>query len=54
KPLDGEVGELVITKPMPNLPLGLWKDKDGALLCEKYFSKYPGTKVLLSLTKSYS
>ncbi|GBO21356.1 Acetoacetyl-CoA synthetase, partial [Araneus ventricosus] len=42
KPLDGEVGELVITKPMPNLPLGLWKDKHGALLCEKYFSKYPG------------
>ncbi|GBN25528.1 Acetoacetyl-CoA synthetase [Araneus ventricosus] len=48
KSLDGEVGELVVTKPMPNLPLGLWKDEDGALLCEKYFSKYPGTKVLLS------
>ncbi|GBN79003.1 Acetoacetyl-CoA synthetase [Araneus ventricosus] len=45
-PLDGEVGELVVTKPMPNLPLGLWKDKDGALLCEKYFSKYPGTKMV--------
>ncbi|CAL1301884.1 unnamed protein product [Larinioides sclopetarius] len=42
KPLDGEVGELVVTKPIPNLPLGLWKDKDGSLLREKYFYKYPG------------
>ncbi|KAF8770344.1 Acetoacetyl-CoA synthetase like protein [Argiope bruennichi] len=42
KPLDYEVGEIVLTKPMPNLPLCLWKDKDGSLAREKYFSKFPG------------
>ncbi|GIY45098.1 acetoacetyl-CoA synthetase [Caerostris darwini] len=27
---------------MPNLPLGLWRDKDNSVYREKYFAKYPG------------
>ncbi|GFU94685.1 acetoacetyl-CoA synthetase [Trichonephila clavipes] len=42
KPVIGEVGEIAITKPIPNLPVGLLNDKDGSLYREKYFSKYPG------------
>jgi acetoacetyl-CoA synthetase len=40
--LTDEVGELVITKPMPSMPLFLWGDDDGARLRESYFSMYPG------------
>ncbi|GFU59501.1 acetoacetyl-CoA synthetase [Trichonephila clavipes] len=42
KSVIGEQGEIVVTKPIPNLPNGLWNDKDGSLYREKYFSKYPG------------
>ncbi|CAL1301880.1 unnamed protein product [Larinioides sclopetarius] len=41
QPVFGEIGEIVISKPIPNLPLGLWGD-DGSLYREKYFSTYPG------------
>lgn len=41
-PVVGEVGELVIKKSTPSLPLGLWGDKDGSLLKKAYFSKHPG------------
>ncbi|CAL1295524.1 unnamed protein product [Larinioides sclopetarius] len=41
-PVFGEMGEIVITKPIPNLALGLWNDKDNSMFREKYFSKYPG------------
>jgi acetoacetyl-CoA synthetase len=37
-----EVGELVITKPMPSMPLYFWGDEDGTRLRESYFSMYPG------------
>jgi acetoacetyl-CoA synthetase len=37
-----EVGELVITEPMPSMPLFFWADEDGARLRESYFSMYPG------------
>jgi acetoacetyl-CoA synthetase len=37
-----EVGELVITKPMPSMPLYLWGDDDGERLRESYFAMYPG------------
>jgi acetoacetyl-CoA synthetase len=37
----GEVGELVITSPMPSMPVGFWGD-DGSLLRSSYFDKYPG------------
>jgi acetoacetyl-CoA synthetase len=37
-----QVGELVITEPMPSMPLFLWGDDDGSLLRESYFSMFPG------------
>jgi len=40
KPLIGEVGELVITEPMPSMPIFLWGDEDGARLRESYFEHY--------------
>jgi acetoacetyl-CoA synthetase len=40
--LVGEVGELVITAPMPSMPVGFWNDPSGARLREAYFSMYPG------------
>ena len=40
--LVGEVGELVITEPMPSMPLYLWGDDDGSRYRESYFATYPG------------
>jgi acetoacetyl-CoA synthetase len=37
-----QVGELVITEPMPSMPLFLWNDPDGTRLRESYFEMYPG------------
>ena len=37
-----EVGELVITEPMPSMPLFFWGDEDGERLRDSYFSMYPG------------
>jgi acetoacetyl-CoA synthetase len=37
-----EVGELVITEPMPSMPLYLWGDDDGARYRASYFEQYPG------------
>ena len=42
KPLVGEVGELVITQPMPSMPVSFWNDPGGERLRESYFSMYPG------------
>jgi acetoacetyl-CoA synthetase len=42
RPLVGEVGELVITKPMPSMPLYLWNDPDGERYRDSYFDMYPG------------
>jgi acetoacetyl-CoA synthetase len=42
RPLLGEVGELVITEPMPSMPLYLWGDEDGSRYRESYFSTFPG------------
>jgi acetoacetyl-CoA synthetase len=38
----GEPGELVVTAPMPSMPLGLWGDEDGSRLRGTYFDTYPG------------
>ncbi len=38
----GEVGELVLTEPMPSMPIYFWGDADGERLRESYFSTYPG------------
>jgi acetoacetyl-CoA synthetase len=40
--LVGEVGELVLTEPMPSMPVGFWGDEDGSRLHDSYFSTYPG------------
>ena len=42
RPLVGEVGELVITEPMPSMPLFFWGDEDGSRYREAYFEHYPG------------
>jgi acetoacetyl-CoA synthetase len=42
RPLIDEVGELVITEPMPSMPIYLWGDEDGSRLRESYFDTYPG------------
>jgi acetoacetyl-CoA synthetase len=41
-PVIDEVGELVITEPMPSMPLYLWGDEDGERYRESYFDVYPG------------
>ena len=38
----GEVGELVLTKPMPSMPIYFWGDEDGSKYREAYFDTYPG------------
>jgi acetoacetyl-CoA synthetase len=38
----GEVGELVITQPMPSMPICFWNDPGGERLRESYFDMYPG------------
>ncbi|HXD55574.1 MAG TPA: acetoacetate--CoA ligase, partial [Solirubrobacteraceae bacterium] len=42
RPLIDEVGELVVTEPMPSMPLYLWGDESGERLHDSYFSMYPG------------
>jgi acetoacetyl-CoA synthetase len=42
KPVTGEVGELVLTEPLPSMPVGFWGDRDGSRFRESYFSVYPG------------
>jgi acetoacetyl-CoA synthetase len=42
EPVVGEVGELVITEPMPSMPIYFWGDDDGERYRESYFDKYPG------------
>ncbi|MFE3997801.1 acetoacetate--CoA ligase [Nocardioides sp. YIM B13467] len=38
----GELGELVITSPMPSMPVGFWGDSDGSRYRAAYFDHYPG------------
>jgi acetoacetyl-CoA synthetase len=38
----GVVGELVIARPMPSMPVSLWNDPDGSRLRDAYFSTFPG------------
>jgi acetoacetyl-CoA synthetase len=37
-----EVGELVLTEPMPSMPVYFWNDKDGSRYRESYFDVFPG------------
>jgi acetoacetyl-CoA synthetase len=38
----GETGELVLTAPLPSMPIFLWNDPDGSRYRESYFEMYPG------------
>jgi acetoacetyl-CoA synthetase len=42
QPVTDEVGELVITEPMPSMPTGFWDDPDGSRYRNAYFSAFPG------------
>lgn len=42
QPVIDEVGELVILKPMPSMPLFFWGDADFARYTASYFDTYPG------------
>ena len=42
KPLIDEMGELVITEPMPSMPLFFWNDQQNKRYRESYFDVYPG------------
>ena len=42
EPVIGELGELVITEPMPSMPLYFWNDPDGTRFREAYFEPWPG------------
>ncbi|MEV0591279.1 acetoacetate--CoA ligase [Nonomuraea cavernae] len=41
-PVVGEVGELVITSPMPSMPVMFWNDPSGERYRDSYFDVYPG------------
>jgi acetoacetyl-CoA synthetase len=42
RPVVGEQGELVITEPMPSMPVGFWGDPDGSRYRSAYFEDFPG------------
>jgi acetoacetyl-CoA synthetase len=42
RPHVNTVGELVITEPMPSMPIFFWGDEDGSKLREAYFEMFPG------------
>ncbi|MEH0420791.1 acetoacetate--CoA ligase [Streptomyces sp. B21-083] len=42
KPVTDEVGELVVTAPMPSMPLYFWNDPDGSRYRGAYFGAFPG------------
>jgi acetoacetyl-CoA synthetase len=42
KPVIGSLGEMVISKPMPSMPVFFWNDPEFKRYEESYFSVYPG------------
>jgi acetoacetyl-CoA synthetase len=42
RPVTDKVGELVITQPMPSMPVGFWNDPGGQRYRDSYFADYPG------------
>jgi acetoacetyl-CoA synthetase len=42
RPLTGEMGELVVTRPMPSMPVSFWGDDSGERYRESYFTMFPG------------
>jgi acetoacetyl-CoA synthetase len=43
KAVIGQVGELVLTEPMPSMPVMFWNDPDGKKYAGSYFDEFPGT-----------
>ncbi|MCU1700817.1 MAG: acetoacetyl-CoA synthetase [Mycobacterium sp.] len=41
--MQDEVGELVVGRPMPSMPVAFWNDADGSRLREAYFEDFPGS-----------
>jgi len=41
KPVRGQKGDLVCTRPFPSMPLGFWNDPDGSKYFNAYYAKYP-------------
>jgi acetoacetyl-CoA synthetase len=42
QPVVGDVGEMVITEPMPSMPVAFWNDPDGSRYHDAYFDTFPG------------
>jgi acetoacetyl-CoA synthetase len=42
RPVLDEVGELVVTQPMPTMPVFFWNDPDGRRYRAAYFEQFPG------------
>ncbi|MGE0300888.1 acetoacetate--CoA ligase, partial [Pseudonocardia sp.] len=42
RPVVDSVGDLVVTQPMPSMPVYLWNDPDAARYTESYFETWPG------------
>jgi acetoacetyl-CoA synthetase len=42
RPVIGEVGELIVTNPMPSMPVRFWNDPDGSRYRDSYFGMFPG------------
>jgi acetoacetyl-CoA synthetase len=42
EPVIGEVGELVLTEPMPSMPIYFWNDPEGTRYRDAYFSRFDG------------
>ena len=42
RPVVGGTGELVVTAPMPSMPIGFWGDDDGSRYRAAYFERFPG------------
>jgi acetoacetyl-CoA synthetase len=42
RPVVGEPGELVCTRPFPCMPVGFWNDPDGSRYRGAYFERFPG------------
>ncbi len=43
RPVTGQVGELVLTQPLPSMPVGFWDDPGGERYRASYYAEYPGT-----------
>ncbi|MCM3516721.1 acetoacetate--CoA ligase [Nocardioides sp. P86] len=42
RPVVGDVGEMVVTAPIPSMPVLFWDDPDGSRYADAYFSTWPG------------